>query len=64
MNRVNKNRDVQRNRPVLNIEKVEAPVRAEGRIVPRLALPEAGDAGAHNLATALQFVVESLDLGG
>ena len=51
MARVSEDREVESDRPVVNVEEIEALVGAEGRVVASLALPETGDSGAHLIPT-------------
>ena len=53
---------VEQQRPVVDVEQVEAAVGLERRVVPGLDLPQAGDAGAH-LVAGLQLGGELGDLG-
>ena len=61
LDRGDDDRDVERERPVLDVEDVEALVRVERRVVAGLDLPQAGDARRHRLAGE-QILVELGDL--
>ena len=61
-NRRAQDRHVEQQRPVLDVEHVEATVRLERRVVSTLDLPEARDARAHVVASSEARIERSGDL--